>query len=351
MTKLRNPKADLLWEATRRNENYKKEYHNELRKFQKKFPDHPKENFKRLPSPDSNRWKIKMGGINPITKKLCSFYWLDPETELNEIWDDVNKRKNLQLHPYNHLFPDERIDKSLWKTLEKNTEIKYEKIILDSYYYNTLHGFEEDGYLRFNNYQRILEPQNISNDLMLEDFFELEVDNTVYVAIKKENIKDKMLVMIDPLEIDESIKIKIQAIKGEIIQSLKNNIQKLKDSGKIFIGPSKIKYCLNWFKIYDIIINNAYEKSSSDVICVDGAKCVNTGKSSILSFGEVALHTNLDKNNYENDEEHGKATDKKIRADKKKSKPAYDTSVELIQQTPNIFFLPKIKLEETNPKS
>jgi len=94
MTKFRNPKADLLWEATRRNEDYRKEYNSALKSHHNNFPDQPKENFKRLPSPDTVRWQIKMGGINPITKKICSFYWLDPDTQVNEIWDDVLKQNN-----------------------------------------------------------------------------------------------------------------------------------------------------------------------------------------------------------------------------------------------------------------
>ena len=152
---------------------------------------------------------------------------------------------------------------------------------------------------------------------MLEDFFEFEADKTVYAAIKREHKKNKILILIDPFETDDNIKIKMQAIKDKVIQSLTNKIETLEKQGKAFIEPSKIGYCLNWFKIYDIIINNAYEKSSSDVICIDGAKCVNTGKSSSLSFGEVALHTDLDENNYDTSEKFNNATDKKGRADKK----------------------------------
>ena len=320
-------------------------YHAALETYQKEFHDQPKENFKRLPSPVTDRWQIKMGGINPLTKKMYSFYWLDPNVQLGEIWDDIIERGNTWLHPYNHLFPDKKDERTLTKRLEEGTEKKYNKIFLHPYYCSEIHGIE-----KFDVYERILEPQNISNDLMLEDFFEFEADNTVYAAIKRENTKDKILVMIDPFETDENIKIKMQEIKNKVIQSLKNKIKLLEDQGKAFIEPSKIGYCLNWFKIYDKIISNAYEKSDSDIICIDGAKCLKTGKHSSLNFGEVVPHTDLDENDYDNLDDYNNATDKKGRADKKKAKPAYVTSVKLIQQTPNIFFSPKIKSKPLGKK-
>ncbi|MFH2058587.1 MAG: hypothetical protein ABIJ59_06775 [Pseudomonadota bacterium] len=338
MTKLKNPKADLLWEATRRNENYKKGYYDALKIFQKKYPDQPRENFKRLPSPDTDRWKIKMVGPNPIEKKWCTFCWLDPDVQLKEIWEDIIKRDSLWMHPYNHLFQDEEINAALRKNLAEKTGEKYGKVFLQSYYCSEMHGIE-----KFDNYERILQPQNISDDLMLEDFFEFEADNTVYAAIKRENTKNKILLMIDPFEIDDNIEIKIKEIKNEVIQSLKAKIETLEKQGKAFIEPSKIGYCLNWFKIYDKIIEYAYEKSNLNISCIDGAKCLKIGKHSSLEFGEVIPHTDLDKDDYDNKGDYNNATDKRRRADIKKAKPAYETSVKLIQQTPNIFFSPKIK--------
>ena len=354
MTKLRNPKADILWEATRRNENYKKGYYDALKKYQKKYPDQSRENFKRLPSPDTDRWKINMFGLNPIARQWCTFCWLDPEVTVEEIWDAILERNSTVIHPYTHLFPDERTTKTLTKNLEKKTGKKYGKVFLQSYYCSEMHGIE-----KFDSYERILEPQNISDDLMLEDFFEFEADNTVYAAIKREYTKDKILLMIDPFETDENIRIKVKEAKNHIIQSIKTTANILRKKGKVLLEPSKMKAYLNWLKKYDEIINKANEESNSAVICIDGAKCLNTENKSV-NFGELVKNTELNKNEYDAkkklnndankefndaiDKEFDDDTDRRDRADKKIYREAYENSVKLIQQTPNILFLPpKIK--------
>ncbi|MBA3009676.1 MAG: hypothetical protein KKF12_12510 [Proteobacteria bacterium] len=340
MTKLRNPKADILWEATRRNEDYKKEYYDALNKYQKEYPKQPRENFKRLPSPDSDRWQIKMGGTNPITKKICSFYWLDPDIQLEEIWDHISEQGNTWMHPYNHLFPDEKINEALTKNLKKKTGEKYGRIFLDSYYCSEMHGIVE-----FDNYRQFLEPQNISKeDLMPNDFFEFVADDTVYAAIKKEYTKDKILLMIDPFESDVNIQIKVKEIKDKVIQSLKIKAKILRTKGKILLEPSKMNSYFDWFKRYDEIIHEANKEESSTVVCINGANCLNTEETSSIDFGQLVPNSDIDEKKFDTGEKYDSALDKRIKADKKKYKTAYENSIQLIQQTPNIFFLPpKIK--------
>jgi len=135
---------------------------------------------------------------------------------------------------------------------------------LDSYYYYELHGFEDDGYLQFNNYERISEPQNITDNLMLEDFFEFEADNTVYAAIKRKNTKNKILFMIDPFETDENIMIKMKEIKNHIIKSVKTNVTVLRRQGKVLLESSKMDKYLKWFERYDEIIDKAKEMAQNE---------------------------------------------------------------------------------------
>lgn len=338
MTKLRNPKADILWEATRRNEYYKKGYYDALQKYQKKYPDQPRENFKRLPSPDSDRWQIKMVGTNPITKQqFCSFYWLDPNIQLEEIWNDIFEQGHTRMHPYNHLFPDEKINEALTKDLKKKTGKKYGRIFLDSYYCSEMHGIET-----YDNYQRVLESQNSSSD-MFEDFFEFVADDTVYAAIKRDNTKNKVLLMIDPFESDVNIQIQVKNVKDKVIQSLKAAANVLRRKGKVLLEPSKMNSYFDWFKRYDKIIHEANKEAKSAVICINGAKCLNTEEKSV-AFEQLVPSSDIDKKKYDSEEEYNNITDKKDRADKKKYKTAYENSIQLIQQTPIIFFLPpKIK--------
>ena len=153
-------KADLLWEATRRNEDYRKEYYDALKKEKDLFPNRPKEILKKLieslqdhnypsdhiiykeidlltkqpeiiyrrilsdasfnlmPFEPKNRWKISMWDysnfakcymeinqkMSEIQEQNMTSYLLDPSISSDDIAKEIEFFDNADLHPYQHRF-------------------------------------------------------------------------------------------------------------------------------------------------------------------------------------------------------------------------------------------------------
>ena len=169
MSNIKYTKADLMWEATRRNEDYKNDYAQKLKQYRDDYKNNLDINIVYLPYPSSDRWEIAM----PILKENRSIIkilgWLDPRVDIDKIKKEIDSgAPALSVHPYAH-------------TLEYNMTNP------NMYYHHIYQPSQKNNYF-FEHHIKGLNP-----------------DTDVYVCIKKYFIRDRVLLLIDPTAEDKII--------------------------------------------------------------------------------------------------------------------------------------------------
>lgn len=224
-------KADLIWEATRRNEDYKKDYKEVLDKYIKTNQMDNIEFLKRIPDEKPNKWKIRMDGAFPFE----TYYWLDPTTTLENIYAEIKETGNSRLHPYYRLFrPPVKIN--------------------DSFYYG-------QPWIETHNVANLENHEKEDNDVKATSgFFRLEIEisgekSLNLICINERDIEDQVLLTIDPLNTDEEIMSHVKEIKNKALRNIAPKIEELKKKGITTRYPQNIGNYIVWLQKYDIITN------------------------------------------------------------------------------------------------
>jgi len=240
---MENPKytkADLIWEATRRNEDYKKDYKEVYDKYIVTNHMDNIASLKRIPDEKPNKWKIRMdGGLGFET-----YYWLDPTTTLENIYAEIKETGNSRLHPYYRLF---------------RSPVK----INDSFY----HG---QAWIETHNVAYLENHEKENNDVKATSgFFRLEIEisdekSLNLICVDERDIEDQVLLTIHPLNTDEEIKNHVKKIKNKALRSIAAKIEGLKKNGVETRYPPDINDYIGWLQHYDIIID-FYIKNNNGV--------------------------------------------------------------------------------------
>lgn len=295
MTEMKYSKEDLLWEAVRRNEKYKKYFNS----FNKCFPD---ENYNRF-------YGLKVWPILDHWKLLRLY---DPSIDIDQIKAEIKKDPIVD-HPYNHLF-------------KKSEPVLYHGVP-GSKYYNQKSGSRYD--------------------------FEDQDDKSV--CIKKNIIMNRLVISIDPMAPNSELLKLIKEVKSRALHvkdiyelATQERLNKITDKyalGRYAIANSpynsaKINSYMGWLKKYDQVINYCRTKS---------AEVPNSKKYRLRNHdGVITITANFNfKEMYdENKEENvNKDVDKKEQAEDEKIDDArrtwlywYREAVKLIMLAPNITF-------------
>jgi len=297
MTIKKYSKADLLWEATRRNEDYKKDYLEVYKDYAKENPHISKGNIKRLPLAESDRWRIKMMGEDQFFKSSPETYWLDPKVSFEEIQEEIMHYNNVVLHPYYHLFQSKKLPWVFYYYRDSSIGLQNKK---DNAYEDHLRDTPEGRNL---------------------EFFEYKINETVYVCIKRSQVDKKILLMIDPLKTDDEIQQSVKEIKNEVLKTIKRRINTfIKSDGSVFY-PNRIKEYIGWLEKYDQIVEYIQKDNNLQLS---------------INNGVIDIPDNFNFSEMVPDEVPGK----KFAGVQKNYLNAYRGSIKLIQQTPNIVFSP-----------
>jgi hypothetical protein len=264
--KIEYTKADLLWELTRRNQNYidsfntvKKIYlqlwsnlggvkNHIMKGLEKTFDldaiptteqENISENSIRYPG-TPNEWKIMMKAAVPISKQIGfnfsdfkSYTWLDPKVTIAEIKNELNNpgADPLAIHPYYALF---------------------NLISPEDLFYH--YAYFEDPSLNLRPGEKKL--ITFSSDKNIGMFYERDIDSEVYICISKKSLGKRVLFMFDPYSNEEDIKSTVIKVRRNVQPVLE---KKIKENREITYESSGVKTYLGWIKTYDNIIS-AYEK-------------------------------------------------------------------------------------------
>lgn len=217
MPKIKYNKEDLLWEATRRNEDYKASYH-QLRSEQ---PD-PVDKWKRLWHPYVNyRWRIS-GAI-------------DPSISAREIKENVGSGAKLsEVHPYYKTFDDER---------RPVIQHKIPDIL----------------------YQASRDDSKSSSKLS-----QVEIEQSMYKWLKEliAQTKNRMVLTINPLAKEKEIIKEVKTIRDEGLRTIKAEIEDSKFRNRNY-HPRDIGKYIGWLNKYDKVVNNFKEKLKGKSLTID----------------------------------------------------------------------------------
>jgi len=217
MSKIKYNKEDLLWEATRRNEEYKASYH-QLRIDQPDTID----KWKRLWHPYVNyRWRIT-GAI-------------DPSISAKEIQERVDFGAKLsEVHPYYKVFQDER------------RPVVHHKI--PDILYHVSEGASKSSFKL--DYAKIEQP--------------------MYRWLKEllAQAKNRIIITINPLVKEKEIIKEVKMIRDESLKTIKAEIEN-SESGDRNYHPRNIGKYIGWLNKYDKVVNQLKEKLEGKSLTID----------------------------------------------------------------------------------
>lgn len=271
-------KADLIWEATRRNEVYKTDYLSMLEKYRNEFKINDCASIRYLPYVPSVRWNILI--LKEDSNKVRVYGWLDPSVDVDTIKRELKTGVSpFSIHPYAHI---EKLNKT-------NPNI----------YYHHLDRRSE-----------------------LACFSEHKIDDKIHVCVNADFIGNKFLLLIDPLSEDKTIIKSVKDVKQKVLKRIKREADLLRKNQHIILYPRDIENYIVWLKKYDQIIDYLKKTKINDKLTIkNGAVIVPNG----FRFVElVPNNTPADK----------------FEGQRKAYKEAYEGAVKLIQSTPNLFFSP-----------
>jgi hypothetical protein len=274
-------KADLLWEATRRNQEYKNDYASALEVYRNKHKLDADTNITYLPTVSSNRWNIHMKRITEAETetRIQVLGWLDPCIDIDEIKREISSGvPALSVHPYEYA-------NELTRT---KPDIYYHQIKRD-----------KDSY-----------------------FIECQIDNVTYICINKIYVRNKFLFLIEPTSKDESILSAVQETKKKVLKCIKDETDSLKKRGVIIFYPRDIEKYIGWLKKYDEIVDHLIKYKGVDSLTYEKGAVIVPDK---FSFSDVVPNETLGD---------------KFEGQRKAYRDAYKGAVKLIQTTPNILFSP-----------
>jgi len=130
--------------------------------------------------------------------------------------------------------------------------------------------------------------------------------------------------MIDPFDTKDNIEKRIIKIKKEVIETVKEQIKLLRDQKKIVLYPRNMNDYIGWLQKYSFIIDYLMKNHSDYLTPKKGAYKLKTEHEN-FSFQQLVSN--------------GTSGDL-LELETKNYKTAYEKSVKLIQQTPDILFSP-----------
>jgi len=272
-------KADLLWEATRRNEEYKSFYN------QVAGPVNETEyRWNRTWHPGNYRWKIH--GL------------LHPSLSVDDIHAEIKAGADPnKVHPYYYMFKNEH-----------KAILQHHVPTIESKYYDKQNRPQDDG--KF----------DLAADDRLQD--DLKIDSTDYKRYQEFRaiVKDRILLSINPMATDKDIIDEIKKLKKEKRIVLRHEVNTLKAKGKRSYYPRDINKYIGWLLKYTEIVEYLTQK-----IGAHGLK---------ISDGIVALTEDFSFNEVVPNDIPGE----KFEGQRKAYRTAYLESINLIRLSPNITF-------------
>lgn len=216
MTKVKYKKEDLLWEATRRNEEYKAYYYKLIEKQSDEV-----DKWKRIWNPYNNyKWKIP-GAI-------------DPSIDVDEIKEKINSGADpLEVHPYFRFFRDEK------------------KAVIH-------HTTPELGAIRN------------TRPLSIHHSDKVKIDAPLYKWVHDFIVttKNRIVISINPLATDKTIKKEIKKIKDRALRNIKKETEDLKKNKERVYLPRNIGQYIGWLRKYDEIVDYIKEKKGVDNLTI-----------------------------------------------------------------------------------
>jgi hypothetical protein len=305
--------ADLLWEATKRNMNYKREFWEASENYFKDqenvkilydiFSDLPP-NFaiQRIPGDASKweKWGILMGDISKYTEKIIRFIWLSPAITTDELHEYMNN-KNLNpfnVHPY-HFFCE----------TQKTSE--------DDYYHSELYEFLDPS-----KYSKFMTCPIQAPIGFYPYIFECKDNNDIFICAHKTIIGNKVLFLFNPMDSDAKIINTLKNIKKKILTNTRKKVEHYKAAGGITVYQRDINKYIKWLRMYDGILFLYKSKNGKTNLAEEnGAIVLPKGFDRKILNPATMAH-------------------KKYIRVKKRILDAYNGAVHFIQSTPNIVFSP-----------
>jgi len=274
-------KFDLMWEATRRNEDYRAQYLSFLEKYQQEFNDRGNDTPDYLPYPQSGRWNINIIREEQGRIKVLG-WWVNPGIEIDVIKGEILSGADpLSVHPYAYMDQLTRTNPNI--------------------YYHQLK--EKTGG---------------------EYFSEQDIDGDIYVCIKKSIIRNRMLALIDPMSEDKTIMMNIQKIKNKVLNDIKKQMPWLKEINRKIFYPRDIHKYIGWLNKYDEIVDHLRQETEDGKLIIRNGVVIVPGSS---TFREMLAKK-------------GTIIGPKFESQRKAYKDAYNGAVQLIRDTPEIIFSP-----------
>lgn len=270
--------ADLLWEATRRNVEYRNDFLAMLEKYRADSRHKEIENPGYLPYISSDRWSILM--VKEDDDRIRVFGWLDPSIEIDEIKKEIRSGAvPVSVHPYAYIHELKRTNPNI--------------------YYH--HDSKQD--------------RN-------EYFTEHTINDSTYVCIKKGIIRNRVLVLIDPTASDKTIIDTVKDIKEEVLKAIRNKTDELKKMGEVVCYPRDIPQYIDYLKKYDYVVDYFSKTGPADKLSADGGASLVPKD---FSFRDV-VPKDIEGEQFE--------------GTRRAYKKAYEQSIKMIQVSPNIHFSP-----------
>jgi len=294
--------ADLLWEATRRNKDYKNDYALMLEKYRNSYGTDA-QNVKHLPYANYDKWKILLAFENGTSTSYSG--WLDPNIEIDGIKRDIESgAPALSVHPYEYF-----------------TIINSKKPY--TFFQRIVHEHEES--LK---QQSSRETNDRVSENIVNPFFEQYLDKNnlgihgTYICINKQYVGDSMLCLIDPMSSDEAIKKVLQDNKKRVRHLIKKDKENLKQQKDRTFCIDDIDFYIGWLRKYDEWVNELTQMIGEDQL---------TYKNGVVIIPNHVKYKQINPAT-------GEGTD--LDSNKKVYKDALTGAVRLIQTTPNIYFSP-----------
>jgi hypothetical protein len=327
-------KADLLWEATRRNQNYinqynflKKQYIDEKTNLlQQKIADlllwydssleheiHSIKNglasLKRIPGYPIN-WKIILIGHDHTLKNhnqntfKSRYEWLDPNVKIDEIKSELKKpdADPLTIHPYYCLF----------------------NII------NPENLFYHSEYLEKKPAESLEEKlSSFPSDKLLSFFPERTINGEVNICIPKRTLGDHALFMFNPRDSSANIQNTLIKIKNKILEKINP------EPKHIIIKSSEIDTYIEYLRKYGRLVNKIKKKIETGEITTE-TEDFKMEKGAIILTDEIDFRLHLPDFTQKEEKQKFETVEQKYRL-------AYQKAVQLIQATPNVVFKEGLK--------
>ena len=294
--------GDLLWECTRRNENYKNDYASMIETYKDiNQSDSLLESNILLrisrnealcsnPTPDDRimyptdkggiRWSIQLVWMSKESPLPRIWFWKDPLIDVYKIKKEIAAGKPItEVHPYGY------ID-------------LYQEMIPLNYYHRT--------------YQYFYIPP-IVKSIKDQD-----------LCINETDLGDNFLLSISPTASDKSILKAVQKAKKLVLKGIRQEHLYLKEKGETIYNPLKIEQYLGWLKKYDEVVDHLRKLKCDEPLTYEKGACIIPDDFSFSGF--------LTKK--------GIKASTTFESQRKSYKRAYDGAVKLIQSTPFIFFSP-----------